>query len=195
MFDISVMSEYPSHIWFLCGYAGSGKDTTAQLLANQLGSTGVQISSFAGAVKDEVAIMYGFERSHLDTTEGKNQMEHLVDGRTCSVRDLIIDHAEGEKVATGDSAVWARRVSPLPNIRHWILSDWRFPEEYNAIRQRFPESSLNTIRVERPNIQSLSTYTEHALDRVRTNSVLENSGSLLFLCNQIKHILEALFPT
>jgi hypothetical protein len=167
------------HIWLLAGYAGSGKDTTAQMLQQILGNAA--IGSFAGAVKDEVAKLYGIERSVLDTQEGKAS---LLPDRKITVRSLLIEHAEGEKERTGDSAIWAQRIQPPPTI-HWILSDWRFLEELLHLRFRFPSAVIHTLRIVRPDVQPLSTYTEHALDTFQFDCTIDNSGSLLYLSQQL----------
>ncbi len=48
----SVNEHDPEHIWLICGYAGSGKDTAAGILAKNLART--SISSFASAVKERL---------------------------------------------------------------------------------------------------------------------------------------------
>lgn len=183
------MAAAPEHIWLIRGYAGSGKDTVANMMVNLLGPSKVQVNAFAAAVKDEVAAMYDLDRASLDDTEGKSRILKLADGRRCCVRDLIIDHAEGEKQATGDPAIWAQRVFPR-GAQHWILSDWRFKEEYAALRQRYPTARFHTVHVKRPSVEPLDTYTEHELDHVQCNAVLENVGSLLHLGSQVQTMLD-----
>jgi hypothetical protein len=134
------------------------------------------------------------DRASLENAEGKNRILKLADGRQCSVRDLIIDHAEGEKNVTGDPAVWAQRVFPR-GTQHWILSDWRFKEEYAALRQRFPTARFHTVEIKRPSVEPLDTYTEHELDHVQCNAVLENVGSLLHLGSQVQAVLDAVIES
>lgn len=149
----------------------------------------VTISAFAGAVKDEVAILYGIPRAELDTDAGKNRLIRVEHERVCSVRDLLISHGEGEKQRAGDPAVWTYRVSPGSECRHWIFSDWRFPAEYAAVRQRFPNARVHTVNIERPSVGILDTYTEHELDKVQCSAILENSGSLLYLRRQVQDLV------
>lgn len=146
----------------------------------------VVVSAFAAAVKDEVAILYDIPRQMLDTEEGKKSLHSS--GNT--VRDLLIDHGEGEKQRTGDPAIWAHRVIPPPACEHWILSDWRFSAEYVALRKRFPKANVHTVRVDRPSVQTLNTYTEHELDGVPCSVMLDNSGSLLYLRRQVQDMVE-----
>lgn len=155
----------------------------------------VQISSFAGAVKDEVAILLDIPRSELDTQEGKQRRIPTAEGQIVTVRDMLIHHAESEKIRTGDPAIWAHRIFPKPTTTHWILSDWRFPAEYAHLRQRFPSAHTHTVRIHRPSVQSLATYTEHELDGVPSSCVLENVGSLLYLRKQVHDMLTSMFAS
>ncbi len=181
------MENTPQVIWLISGYAGSGKDTTADILTNLLGQHVVTRDSFAGAVKDEVAALYDLDRAELDTTQGKAAL--LPNDPTKTVRDLIIHHAETTKTSEGDPAIWAKRIR-APNTPHWILSDWRFLDELLHLRMRFPHAALYTLRVHRPTVEPLETATEHELDSFICQYTIENSGSLLYIANQLSRILE-----
>ncbi len=181
----------PQTIWLISGYAGSGKDTTADMLENLIGPTICVRDSFAGAVKDEVAAMYDFDRAYLDTAEGKARRIRLADGTHKTVRELLIEHAESTKVSTGDPAVWAKRLQ-APVAPHWILSDWRFLDELFALRMRFPHAAIYTLRVQRPGVEIMDTRTEHELDGFVTQYTIENSGSLLYIGNQLSNILHSM---
>jgi hypothetical protein len=163
----------PTHIWLLRGYAGSGKDTAAMILSRLTGGT---ISSFASAVKDEVAGMYDFDRSVLDTQEGKQRRVHLADGTCKTLRDLLIQHGQGQKQETGDPQYWAKRLQ-VPNTTHWILSDWRFLAEWICLQARFPEAIFHTMQIVRDSVNPLDTETEHELDGV-VCVVWPNNGTI-----------------
>jgi hypothetical protein len=167
------------HIWLLSGYAGSGKDTVAAMMLEM----GAHRNGFADAVKDEVAAMYELSRESLDTQEGKTRVLALADGTRKTVRDLLIAHAETTK-ATEGPAVWANRIQ-APNTDHWILSDWRFLAEYESMKARFPEAQIHTVRIHRPSVTTLTTYTEHELDTFAFDYTIENSASLLYLRSQV----------
>jgi hypothetical protein len=170
------------HIWLIAGYAGSGKDTTADLLMNLLGANTVGRSAFADAVKDDVAAIYDLDRASLNTQEGKAL---LLEGRT--VRQLLIQHAESAKREYGP-AIWAEKLQ-APKVTHWILSDWRFMEEFTTMRARFPQANLHTVRVVRPTIEASTSYTEHELDDFPCQHTIDNTGSLLYIGNQLMHVV------
>lgn len=177
----------PQTIWLISGWAGSGKDTTADILVNLLGADYVQRDSFAAAVKDEVAVMYDFDRAYLDTQEGKARIVHMADGTMKTVRDLLIEHAQKTKEDT-HSAIWAERLK-APNTNHWIISDWRFVDELLCLRMRFPHAAMYTLRVSRPSVEPKDTPTEHELDDFVCQYTIENTGSLLHIGNQLMRIL------
>lgn len=181
----------PQAIWLISGYAGSGKDTTADILTNLLGNDQVTRDSFAGAVKDEVAAMYEFDRGYLDTQEGKSRVVRFPDGKAKTVRELLIEHAESTKAAAGDPAIWAKRIR-TPNTPHWILSDWRFLDELFSLRMRFPQTPIYTLRVVRPGVEPTTSHTEHELDSFIYQYTIENSGSLLYIGNQLAAILNTI---
>lgn len=175
------------HIWLLHGYAGSGKDTAGALLKDMLPHAA--LTSFAAAVKDEVAVMYELDRPLLDTQEGKQKWLYFADGSHKQVRTLLIEHGEGQKRVHGNPAIWAERVQ-MPECQNWIFTDWRFLAELETMRRRFPDAAIHTVRILRPDIEPLATPTEHELDTFPSEFVAENSGSLLFLANQLRDIIE-----
>jgi hypothetical protein len=156
-------------------------------LANLLGDL-TTWDSFAGAVKDEVAVMYEFNRAYLDTQEGKARYVQFPDGSRKSVRDLIIEHAESTKQTT-PPGIWAERLK-TPTTSHWILSDWRFVDELITLRMRFPHAAIHTLRITRPGIVPSTSYTEHELNSFAYEYTIDNAGSLLYIANQVKSILE-----
>lgn len=178
------------HIWLLSGYAGSGKDTIAAMMFEILGSFGVAQSSFASAVKDEVSVLYEVTRESLDTQEGKARVLHFADGSSETVRTLLIQHAETTKAAH-DPAVWANKLQ-APNTTHWILSDWRFLVERETFLQRFPGAVVHTVRIVRPSVQPLATYTEHELTTFLHDYTIDNSDCLLYARNQVKNMLDTI---
>lgn len=185
MSAVKEKEQEPEHIWLICGYAGSGKDTAAGILAKNLSRA--NISSFASAVKDFVAKAHNLDRQLFDTQEGKRQR---VDSMR-TIRDLLIEYAESEKLNYGDLAIWARRLNPPANTAHWILSDWRFKAELDCLRERFPNARIHTIRVVRREVVPLETETEHELDGLHCDVILDNSSSRISLGNLIERKIHA----
>ena len=173
-------------LWFIAGYSKSGKTTVGDLLTNIIKG---HHTTFAKAVKDEVATAYGIERTLLETQTGKAATYAC--GKTG--RQLLIEHAAAEKERTENPAYWAVKVgdeiaAASPDT-DWILSDWRYKAEIAYLRHRFSERRVVTIHIERPGNTPSSSPSEHELDDESFDYNILNSGSLLYLGAQVQHIV------
>lgn len=124
----------------LVGFIGSGKGTVANILTQQHGFIK---ESFAGAVKDAVAPIFGWDRQMLegDTPESRHWREtpdtwwSNALGREFSPRLALqlMGTESGRNVFHRD--VWVlsfiRRTDPA---KHYVLADVRFPNEIDLIR-------------------------------------------------------------
>jgi hypothetical protein len=176
------------HIWLIKGYAGSGKDVVANIMSSIL--TSVAVDSFARLVKQHVNEKYDIPLEWMHTQEGKKRTV-TIDDQEMTVRDLIIREGQTEKEITGNKGIWAERLVAPTNKRHWVFSDWRFISELESLQKNYPGVSIHTIEVYRPSVVPLSSMTEHELDSYHCEIKLDNSGSLLFLGNQIERRLSA----
>jgi hypothetical protein len=67
----------------------------------------------------------------------------------------------------------------------WIITDTRFPNEYEALR----EKNALFIKIERPGIELNNHPSETSLDNHEFNYVIENSGDIYQLQSKIREIL------
>jgi hypothetical protein len=158
------------NIVWLSGLAGSGKDTVASILTKKYDYYRV---AFADVLKDMVAAAYDIDRKLCDTVEGKQTL--LPNGKT--VREVLIyESAEAKK---GNSNVFAEQalIKILEsNQNHIVISDWRYPEEYEFIKINLgPDVTHNTIRIVRPGLPSLLDPSEHALDSWSFDTTITNT--------------------
>ena len=172
---------------FLSGKRCSGKDTCARLIQSCF-STSV-IDAFANMVRFEISKMYHLEYERLlYDYEYKN--EH---------REKMIIHAESEKSVHGHD-FWAKKlIEKYENdIRIIIVSDLRFEEEYEYIRQHTSNSifirisSTNNIKKHRgwiytPRIDD--HISETGLDHIKWFHHIHNDGTLDELQLQINSII------
>lgn len=161
-------------LYLISGYAGSGKSTVAKQIQSLLPDS--QRTAFAKAVKDFVSERYGIERYRFDTQEGKQtvvESAHAI----FTVRDLLILHAESFKRKIGED-IWANAVvseiQSKPDIKNWIVEDWRFPIEYTVLRDAFPEATIYRIRVVNTNVKPFNSA-ENAMDTQFVDYVLDNT--------------------
>jgi hypothetical protein len=175
----------------LSGYMGSGKDTVGAMLRER----GFRRLAFADAIKDRAARLYGLDRAALDTQEGKRRQIDLPDGTRCSVRRLLIDHAEAQRAR--DEGFWANillETAKREGSCKIVVTDWRFPAEH-AVLERAKNALnalLTTWRIERWSEPPLDDPSERALDAFPFDVVVENKGSLADLRRAVERASAAL---
>lgn len=156
-------------IIMMSGWAGSGKDTTADYLVEHKGYIRM---AFADALKDTVSETRNIPREWMNTHEGKAR---VVNGKT--VRAYLIE--DGQEAREKDPAVWvkvvAKSITALPADSHVVISDWRLPNEYTILKELF--DNVVRVRVNRFKEPPINDYTETALDKEAFEVVLENTGT------------------
>lgn len=171
-------------VW-LSGYAGSGKDATASILCEKYGFTRY---AFADALKDYVAKLHNFDRKLCDSQEGKKTV--IFNGKT--VRQLLITESSAKK--RNDKNYFALEV--VERIKEdkfckIVISDWRFLDEINFLRDAFLGWKHLTIRIVRSNIEFLDDESEHQLDNYEFDRFLINDKSINHLNGDLKEIFFA----
>lgn len=182
----------------ISGRIGSGKDTFAQMIIEQ--QPGWEIKKFAAKLKQITSILTGvpvgqFEDQDfkkLDSDFGMTYRELLQKIGTEAMRDNI--HTD----------VWVRALfsdykkktiswdtdgnSTLDAYPNWIITDCRFPNEADAIRDR----GGYILRIDRPGTANGTHPSETALDDYLFDWVISNSGDLDDLRYKAKLFLEKL---
>ena len=123
-----------SQIILISGYAGSGKDTFANLLIDQLPNA--KKYAFADPIK-EIAYKY-HNWNGIKDEKGRQLLIEI--GKT------------GRKV---NLHIWTEEViekiqKQKPEVV--IISDWRFKHEYEKMKEVFEKKNILTIRVKRDGI-------------------------------------------
>lgn len=159
----------------MSGWAGSGKDTTANYLVEHKGYVRM---AFADALKDTISKTRNIPRDWMDTAEGKMRIVGQ-DGKT--VRDYLIE--DGQAARAKDPAVWIKVV--IENIKKLnalrdgdckiVISDWRLPNEYDLLKKEF--GNVMRVRVNRFKQPPINDYTETALDKEKFDLQLDNTGT------------------
>jgi len=126
----------------ICGFIGSGKDTAANYL---VGWHGFRRDSFAGALKDAVAQVFGWDRELLEglTTEARHWREQVdpwwakrLNMPTLTPR-WVLQYWGTEVCRQGfHDDIWIAALENRLRQRtgHTVISDVRFPNEIHAIR-------------------------------------------------------------
>jgi hypothetical protein len=126
----------------ICGFIGSGKDTAANYL---VGWHGFRRDSFAGALKDAVAHVFGWDRELLEglTTEARAWREQTDPwwaerlGMPHLTPRWVLQYWGTEVCRQGfHDDIWIAALENRLRQRtgHTVISDVRFPNEVHAIR-------------------------------------------------------------
>jgi hypothetical protein len=168
----------------LCGWIGSGKDTVADYLVREKNFTRV---SWAGALKDAVANVFGWDREALEglTPESRAWREQV---DTWWAKRLAMPHLTprwvlqfwGTEVCRigFHSDIWIASVENklLNSANNIVISDCRFPNEIQSITNSGGETWWIT-RGDLPDWY-MTAYRENTMD-VGSHYVLEDHGKLM----------------
>jgi dephospho-CoA kinase len=175
----------------LSGWAGSGKDTVAEILVND---HGFQRFAFADPLKEDVSRRTGIPIAIFHDPEHKDlPWSGRRDGK--SPRDLLIDRAAAVRAADPDyyaRAIGEQILAEMASTgqRHFVISDWRYRREYEYMRN-LPGIRRLCTRVERPEIVPSAHQSEHDLDNDPViKVVLTNDGSLADLRETVRYYLQ-----
>ncbi len=185
-------------ILFLSGWAGSGKDAAAALLVEEMQFHRL---AFADTLKEDVAAVTGIPLATFHSAKKNQTLEtpcsQYPTART--YRDLLLQHAIAVRAHNPDT--FARHVGDhiqglLPMQPRIVISDWRFPNEYAHIRERFvTQAVLVCVCIERPGIVPSTDPSEHYLDTTLMDWVITNDGSISDLRDSVKRMVHAFMPT
>lgn len=162
------------------GFSNSGKDFVGDILCKQYG---YKQFSFANSLKKIVAEKYNIPLELLYTQEGKLMICHNdINKRTH--RQLLID--EALKLKETDFNIFVEHCCNEinNNINNKIvITDWRFINEYEILKQYFPDAKIIPVHVIRKNqdkspIDDISEY--HMTDRKDDITIINNMDNSIY---------------
>jgi len=197
----------------IVGFIGSGKGTAADILVSKHGFTKL---SFADAVKDATAAIFGWQRSLLegDTEESREFREQNDEwwatkfgckSFTPRLALQMMGTEAGRNVFHKDLWIYAleRKMAMYPNV---VIADVRFPNEIDFIKSKGgfvvrvcrgtdPEWYEDAVRANREKNTDLMTdhpvhYPEWAWAGEIMDYQLENIGAISMLEADIGHMLK-----
>lgn len=190
----------------ICGFSGSGKDTTADILVNKYGYIKL---NFAAAVKDILSIIFGWNREMLEgsTVESRKERE-IVDewwSKELNIPNLT-PRMMMQQIATNvfrdnfHQDIWLkiveRKLTRYPNV---VITDCRFPNEISMVKSY----GCKLIFIERNKPIWFDSYkqgidceessklhsSETSWIRSEFNYVLDNNGTLEDLERNLNTVL------
>lgn len=177
----------------LSGYARSGKDTVAEIITRH--NPIWKVKKFSGKLKEIASILTGIPPSMFEDQKFKEQVLHgwerkRWEGRLKSNGEVHADYYTQETTVRdflqrlGTDAIrdglhenaWVNALfSEYYNTDNWIITDCRFPNEYEAIKNW----GGVVVRVVRPDVTPVNAHvSETALDSHVFDYTIVNQGTL-----------------
>jgi hypothetical protein len=175
----------------ISGKAGSGKSTVGEIFEK----SGFRIDSFATSVKDICSILFNFDREKIEgireedriwrETPDKSISELL--GKNFSPRDamILIGTEIGRNIIHQD--IWIKTLFDRyeKNKINLLISDLRFPNEYEEIKKR----NGIIIRINSNREKKSDHISECALDNHNFDYIIDNNGTLDELYEQVNNVI------
>jgi DNA-binding NtrC family response regulator len=141
----------------LSGYAGVGKDTVAKYIT-EIDPT-FKIKKFSGKLKEVASLLTGVPAKNFESQEFKHMELY---GWDMTVRELL-QRLGTEAIRDGlHEDAWVNALfADYHQGENWVITDMRFPNEYEAVMNW----NGYTVRLERPNTRPVNNHpSEVSLD-------------------------------
>lgn len=170
-------------IFLISGWAGSGKDTFAQLIMKAYPNKFLKFS-FADSLKDYASIKYNINRGLFDTQLGKIQLSNVtINGRlqTMTNRKLLITVANELKTGNKNyfvDGVIKQIITQYNTEKNILIPDFRFKHEYKRFTEVFDEKlyKIITIRINRFKEPLVDDPSEFDLNDFNFDCILNNTS-------------------
>lgn len=171
----------PPIVVLLSGWAGTGKDAAASLLAEEMSFHRL---AFADALKQDVSDATGLPVEMFHNRVLKDRP--IVGDKT--PRDLLLSHAAAARAADPD--IYARKIAKAILAGHHeriVISDWRYKRELEFLQKELNDRVLFVRgRIERRYIVPSTDPSEHDLDDMLFDFIVDNDYGLSGLRDEIK---------
>lgn len=163
------------NIFLIAGYAGSGKDTLADIVSCSF--LNFNRFAFADELKTFTAEKHGFNKILCYNQESKKQIVYS----DLTVRDLLIKEALFKRKQDPD--IWVDKVVEKIKLRcnkdsNVIIPDFRYPNEYNRLKNVFNNDNIITVLVKRFSKSNVDDVSETSLDTFKFDKIIENTADL-----------------
>jgi hypothetical protein len=168
-------------IILLRGFSNSGKDFVGNIIINQYG---YKQFSFADSLKKIVSEKYNIPLELFYSQEGKKMIYNNNNYNNITYRQLLID--EALRLKETDPDIFAKHCSnSISNnsMKRIIITDWRFNNELDVLKQKFPNAKIIPVHVIRTNqikspIDDISEY--HLMDRKDDITIINNMDNSIY---------------
>lgn len=160
-------------ILMIKGFSGSGKDTFGQCFVQNYD---FERFAFADSLKVLVSQKYAIDEHNLHSQVFKQQ---LCPQTGTTWRSILIEEAKIYREQ--DPNIFATMCASdieASNCDRIVITDWRYPNEYNVLRSAFPYAIIVTIHIRRIGQEKspVNDQTEYLLENVKCDFTIENNG-------------------
>jgi dephospho-CoA kinase len=173
----------------ICGRAGSGKDTVAELICGHKVNDTYTVKHFADRLKEVVNALAGKD-PHEKINKNSIAPKHLnIHGKQTTFREVIQTVGTDVFRQSFNKDIWVDALfeNYVEGISRWIIADVRFPNE----AQRIKSHGGVIIGVSRDSIKKMNHLSETSVDYLQDKEYgycdffIENNGSLADLANSV----------
>jgi hypothetical protein len=174
------------------GRIGSGKDTAASVLKEVFG---FKQTAFADNLKEVCSKLLNIDLNHFYDRELKETPLPYWDNKT--PRQIL------QKVGTDllrdqfDTDVWVKALASKvkDNYGNYVISDWRFPNEFSKLQELFPSCKFITVEIRRPDILTGREEEQHKSENSKLDAqyVMYNDGSIQEFKEKVEVSFKRLF--
>lgn len=163
----------------LTGYAGSGKDTTADYLVERYGFVRV---AFADKLKEFALASVPAVRENVQEVGWHESKQRPW------IRELLQDIGTAARDTFGDD-FWIRQVE-IPDAERVVFTDVRYPNEAEFVRNLAPVSEV--VWVQRPGVGPVNEHASEDVSRL-TVSFIHNSDEIEGLHYRVDTLMRDFF--
>lgn len=177
----------------LGGLARSGKNTTGDLLFAKLKAAGkkVEMVSFADELKSLCEAAFNPIIRDLEVTYGI-KIEGDFREKKSKFHRSILKQVGTDLVRRANPGFWVeellKRVLKSDN-EYFIVTDFRFPNEYYTLVRSFEIADIITINVLREGTEKDGHISENALNEFKFDCIIKNDGTLEQLSGKVDEII------
>ena len=153
------------------GYAKSGKDTAAEIIA--LNYSQFRIKKFSGKLKQVASILTGIP---AELFENHNVKEKYISGWDMTARELLQKLGTDAVRNNLHKDAWVMSLfADYHQNDSWIITDCRFPNEFDYVKK----FGGITIKIIRNGVYAVNSHaSETALDSYTFDEIIENNGTI-----------------
>jgi hypothetical protein len=179
-------------IIFIRGFAGAGKDTLGKIFTERFGYMRI---AFADLLKQMVSDKYGVPLALLHSQEGKLE---ICPQTGYTWRQILLNEASEQRLINPDifASMCADAIEEANSeYDKFVITDWRFPNEFRVVYDRFPTAQIRTILIQRKSQNGVSPVqhpSEYLLVDTIPDFIINNNTSEDELAERAEYIQQIL---